>query len=96
MLKTLNERTKPELIFTEIEETFNNLKLMKSLKYGSEFDLFTKLNVKNEILNSQIGDLKSENAELKSEMEKLRSIIRQNEKLNPDIPKDFVYFKYDQ
>jgi hypothetical protein len=100
MLKTLNERTKPELIFTEIEETFNNLKLMKSLKYGSEFDLFVQMNSKltstTTELKSEIQRKDSEIKELKLEMERLNSIIRQNVKLNPDLPHDMVYFQYEE
>jgi hypothetical protein len=99
MFKTLNERTKPELIFTEIEETFNNLKLIRSLKYGSEFDLFVQMNSKFTStateLKSEIQRKDSEIKELKLEMERLNLIICQNEKLNPDLPHDMVYFQHE-
>jgi hypothetical protein len=88
MIKKVLEVKKPENLFPEIEEAFKTAKTFQSMKYDSEFELFSQM-------NSKVEKLTLENQGLKLENEKLKSIVYSMENINPEIH-DAVFISDDQ
>jgi hypothetical protein len=89
MIKKVLEVKKPGNLFPEIEEAFKTAKKFQSMKYDTEFELFSQM-------NSKVEKLTLENQELKLENEKLKSIVHHMENVNPEIPHDAVFISNDQ
>jgi hypothetical protein len=84
MIKKVLEVKKPGNLFPEIEEAFKTAKTFQSMKYNTEFELFSQM-------NSKVEKLTLENEKKDLEIEHLKSIIHHMENINPEIPHDAVF-----
>jgi hypothetical protein len=96
MIKKVLEVKKPENLFPEIEKAFKTAKTFQSMKYDTEFELFSQMNSKVEKLTLENQELKLENEKKDLEIEQLKSIIHHMENINPEIPHDAVFISDDQ
>jgi hypothetical protein len=95
MLERVKEVKEPGILFPEIEKAFKILDSFQTMKYETEFDLFSQMNTKVEEVKMENQELKKEIQEMKLEIENLKSIILMKT-LHPDIPHDALFIGSDQ
>jgi hypothetical protein len=84
MMQKVKESKNPKMIFPEIEYALNGIKVFKSMKYNSDFELFYQMYLENQKSKSEIEQSKSEIKQFESEIEQLKSEIEQFESKGED------------